>query len=167
MDFSSLLCLSERFLRSSRFGETGEDLDCVDEWACLDRHDDFYGIEVDAAAEAPCQVGPGVRGGVEFATTRAEEAEVSVTLLGGEVGVHADEIVNRDVVSERSEKIARESFAHGESPQSSMSSAESSRLRYCRNLRILSKDVPGSIVRLFARGCPWHVMGPASASASE
>ncbi len=123
---------------SSRFEERDQQLDRVDESAIFDRHDHLYGVEAEAATKAPRQVGPGVRRGVEFVTVRAEEAEESFTLLGGKVQAPADEIVDRDVVSERPEEIARKSLAHGEFPQNGLFSPEGSRFRHFRSRRMLS-----------------------------
>ena len=77
-------------------------------------HDQIDRVEVFLTAEAPCEIGVGVGGGVELEAEGAEEAKEA---LGDLVGDHehlGDYEVDGDVVTELEECMPGETLGHGE-----------------------------------------------------
>ena len=76
-------------------------------------HGEVDGVEVLLAAEAACEVGLGIGGGMELVATRAEEAEAAVGDLPGELEDVGNEEANGDLISQLSEMGLGEWSRHG------------------------------------------------------
>jgi hypothetical protein len=73
------------------------------EVAGFDGHDDIDGIEVFLTAEAACQIGFGIGGGLELRAEGTQKTEISVRDFAGDAQVISDEPGNGDVISKHSE----------------------------------------------------------------
>lgn len=92
--------------------EIEEESHGLGEVAALLGYDHVDGVEVLPAAEAPGEVCPGIRRRVELPAERAEETEDALGYLSRDLKDVADESRNRNVVSERAQKLRGVPVAH-------------------------------------------------------
>jgi hypothetical protein len=83
--------------------ETIDQFNGLAEVAGPDDHDDIDGIEVFLTAEAACQIGFGIGGGLELRAEGTQKTEISVRDFAGDAQKISDEPRDGDVISKHSE----------------------------------------------------------------
>jgi hypothetical protein len=85
--------------------------DCLNETAVVDKHNQVDGVEVLLTSEAAGKVGLLVCGGMEIVAQRTEKAQMVLRAFTGKFKNRSNEIIDRDLVTKRSQQCGREAMA--------------------------------------------------------